>query len=326
MNELHALLASAYGIVANSIQRVPGGFSAKAAYRVDGADGIAFFLKVYDNSLPTTRMFVERINNYMPVLEALAASPALRGQVLTPVPSRQGAYKVETAGDVYVLFLYVQGETPGIQGMTRAQTIDLARILARLHEFEDTVLEEVSGLDEDISLPFCKQLTRFLDHTDMADKTLYAQVAPHTGLLRKAINEALHLRDTVRQGHTPLVLCHGDAHGNNVIQGERLVLADWEDLRRAPAEADLFIYAWHPYGRTLLEAYAEARRGFRMNCDLLRFYVLRRRLEDVWVDIQRLTEESPDEAEAITLLDWVRRGIEEIQVLYRTDTEQAVSI
>ena len=106
------------------------------------------------------------------------------------------------------------------------------------------------------------------------------------------------------------MLCHGDAHGNNVIQGERLVLADWEDLRWAPPEADLFMYAWHPYGRELLEAYTAARPGYRINYSLLHFYALRRRIEDIWVDIQRLTEEFPDEAEQAELLQWIRQGIE----------------
>jgi len=40
-----------------------------------------------------------------------------------------------------------------------------------------------------------------------------------------------------------------------LIQGVSLVLADWEDLRLAPVEADLLIYAWHMYGSVLLEVY-----------------------------------------------------------------------
>jgi thiamine kinase-like enzyme len=134
-------------------------------------------------------------------------------------------------------------------------------------------------------------------------------------MLRSATDEARRLRDTAGLRHSSLVLCHGDAHGNNVIQGERLVLADWEDLRMAPPEADLFIYAWHPYGAELLKAYSAARGGYPIDSKLLRFYVLRRRLEDVWVDIQRLTEEVLDARETEKQLDYVRRGIEEVRLL-----------
>jgi Ser/Thr protein kinase RdoA (MazF antagonist) len=317
MDELLTLLKSEFGIVPHSIFPVAGGFSAKAAYRVAGADGTEYFLKVYDKSLPTTRRVVERIDLYMPVLDRLAASANLRGRVLTPVPARCGAYKAETDSDVYVPFIYVRGETPGIQGMTRAQTRELAEILALLHDAGEAVPPVTSGLAEDISLSFCEQLARFLNKPDTKHRALFELISPHAGLLQAAICEIMRLRDTVRLGYAPLVLCHGDAHGNNVIQGERLVLADWEDLCIALAEADLFIYAWHPHGHILLEAYAAARRGYRINHEMLYFYILRRRIEDVWFNVQRLAEETPDEAETAKLLDWTRRGIEEVQSVYR---------
>jgi len=313
MNELISLLKSKYGIHASGISSAPGGFSTKAAFRVAGGDGIDYFLKVYDKTLPTTRFFVERIDAYMPVLAWLAASPALSGRVLTPVPLRSGGYKAETRDEVYVLFHYVRGQSPGIEGMTRAQTVDLAGILARLHE---AVPPEAPGLEEDISLAFCDRLLIFLDDVDTRQGALPGLIAPHAQMLRGAIGETLRLRDTIRFGYTPLALCHGDAHGNNVIQSERLVLADWEDLRLAPPEADLFIYAWHPYGETLLEAYVAARQGYRINRELLYFYVLRRRIEDVAVDVQRLTEEAPDEGERAELLKWIHRGIDDVRRAY----------
>lgn len=316
MDELSFLLKSEYGIVATSIFPATGGFSTKAAYRVVGADGVGYFVKVYDKSLPTTRFFVERIDMYMPVLDWLTTSPALRGRILTPVASLTRAYKAETDGDVYVVFLFVCGKAPGIQGMTRAQTVELAEILALLHDIGKTVPFETPGLAEDLSLPFCDQLVRYLGKPDAKQEALFDLVSPHADMLVAAIRETLRLRDTSRLGYSPLVLCHGDAHGNNVIQSERLVLADWEDLRWAPAEADLFIHAWHPHGDALLEAYASARHSYRMNHELLYFYTLRRRIEDVWFDMQRLIEESPSEAETAKLLDWTRRGIEEVRKLY----------
>lgn len=316
MDELIQLLKSEYGIDSNYISPAPGGFSTKAAYRVASADGAEYFVKVYDKSLPTTRFFVERIDMYMPVLDWLSSTPTLRGRILTPVQSCEGAYKVETDSDVYILFLFVCGEVPGVQGMTRAQTVELAKTLALLHDITETVQVEMSGLAEDISLPFCEQLAQYLSKAPPEHGALHDLISPHADLLLSAINETLLLRDTIRLGYTPLVLCHGDAHGNNVIQSDCLVLADWEDLRLAPAEADLFISAWHPHGDILLEAYAAARRGYRVNRELLSFYILRRRIEDVWVDIQRLTEESPDEVETAKLLDWIQRGIEEVRALY----------
>jgi thiamine kinase-like enzyme len=200
--------------------------------------------------------------------------------------------------------------------MTRAQTAELAEILALLHNISETVSFETHGLDEDISLDFCVKLTEFLNNLCAKNIVLFELISPHVKTLHFAIKQVLHLRDTIRLGYSPLVLCHGDAHGNNVIQSDRLVLADWEDLRRAPVEADLFIYSMHKHGDVLLEAYVAARNGYHINRELLYFYVLRRRIEDVWVDIQRLTEESPDETEIVKLKEYIRQSIKDVQMTY----------
>ena len=321
MDQASRLLKSEYGIISDSIFPVTGGFSTKAAYRVADLDGIHYFVKVYDKSLPTTRFFVERIDTYMPVLDWLSTSPALCGRILTPIPAQTGAYKVEANADVYVVFLYIWGEVPDIQRMTRAQTVELAEILAHLHDIDKAAIPfETPDLAEDISLPFCDQLMGYLSERDAKYDVLDPLVSPHGNMLRTAIRETLYLRDATRLEYSPLVLCHGDAHGNNVIQSKRLVLADWEGLRLAPAEADLFIHAWHPHGDTLLEAYAAARNKYRINHELLRFYTLRRRIEDIWVDIQRLSQESPDESETARLMGWIRQGVEEVQALFGRDS------
>ena len=316
MDEMLSLIKSEYGIVSNNITPTVGGFSAKA-YRVNDINGIDYFVKVYDKTLPTTHFHIERIDNYMPVLDWLAKSPTLHGRILTPIMAKNGTYKVETGSNLYVLFLFVHGNLPMIQGMTHTQTVELAETLALLHSTGENIPFETHGLDEDTSLFFCEQLAQFLDNLNAKNEILYEIINPHMNILYLAIKQTLHLRDSIRLGHSPLVLCHGDAHGNNVIQSERLVLADWEDLRFAPIEADLFIYAWHTHGDALLKAYAAARNGYKINHELLYFYLLRRRIEDIWVDIQRLTEESPDKAETAKLLEWIEEGIAGIKAIYR---------
>lgn len=316
MDRLSAILKEEYGIITNSIVPAAGGFSTKAAYRIAGTDGVDYFVKVYDKSLPTTRFFVERIDMYMPALDWLSKSLALRGRILTPVPSRDGTFKAEADIDVYVVFLYVRGDVPGIKDITKAQTVELAEILAELHEIGNNIPFETPGLTEDISVPFCEHLIRYINKKNTENTALYELINPYSDMLITAAEEILKLRDTIRIGYSPLVLCHGDAHGNNVIQSERLVLADWEDLRWAPVEADLFIHAWHPHGNELLGAYSAARHNYQINYELLHFYILRRRIEDVWVDIQRLTEEVPDKVETAKLLDWIRRGIEKVEAIY----------
>ncbi|MCL2548752.1 MAG: phosphotransferase, partial [Symbiobacteriaceae bacterium] len=228
---------------------------------------------------------------------------------LTPVRALDGSYKVEMESETYVVFRFVEGTVPGIEGMSQEQTIELAEILALLHESTVESTDKYPGLNEDISLPFCLRLQEYLQQPHPGATELSDVVLPHTQTLQQAIETALLLRDRHRTDCDKLVFCHGDAHGNNVIQSDRLVLVDWEDLRLAPVEADLFIYAWHPFGNVLLQAYSHAHKGYQVNSELLHFYVLRRRLEDLWVDIQRFTEESPSQEEKTTLLRWIEIGL-----------------
>lgn len=123
----------------------------------------------------------KRIDNYMPILDWLVKFPALHGRMLTPIPTKNGSYKAETDNDVYVLFLFVHGELPKVQGMTYSQTVELAEILAHLHNASEIVSFETHGLDEDISLDFCKRLTLFFDILSK-EMTLSLNLSP---LMRK---------------------------------------------------------------------------------------------------------------------------------------------
>jgi len=171
MDEIKSLLQSAYGITAHAIREVKGGCSARA-FKADAEEG-SYFVKAYDKSLPTVQPYIERIGTYMPVLDRLANQPGFAGHVPVPVLTLDGSYQCETDGHVYVLFEYIHGYTVGIDGVSEDRTVELAGILARLHE---------------------------------------------TGYV------------------------HGDAHGNNVMQSDRLVLVDWEDLREGSPEEETCLF------------------------------------------------------------------------------------
>ena len=316
MSDISSILISKYGITPSVILSVKGGWATKAAYRVTNIDGIDYFVKVYDRHLPTIRSITDRIEKYMPVLDWLATSTSLQGRILTPVRSIEKTYKINTEHDAYVIFLYVDGYVTGVDNTTEKQTIELAGILAQLHTISESIPFETHGLEEDLSLLFCDNLIEFLNNPETENKDLTALIGPHVSMLKAVAKEVLKIRDTKRIGYSPLVLCHGDAHGNNVIQSEKLVLADWDDLRWAPVEADLFISFLHKkHSNTFLEAYCKARNCYEINYKLLYFYKLRRHIEDIWVDIERIIKESPGETELSTLLIWISNGIKYIQEL-----------
>ena len=309
MDTIVHMLAQRYGLTARTVYEVPGGWSAKA-YRVDGERG-AYFLKEYERRRPSIQPWVRRIDDYMPVLGRLAEVPELREHVLHPLATREGTYKVETAEHVYVLFTYVEGETPGKKGLSEAQAGELAQILARLHRLGQWSAGRADGLLEEYALPCCAGLRNYMARTTM-EREFDRLLLGYKQLLLQAIAETLRLRDSVRLQATELVLCHGDAHPFNVIQSDRLVVVDWEDLRWAPAELDLILYALTPQWNAFWRAYQAARPDFRLNKDLMRFYLLRRRLDDIWSDALRLSREEPSAAETAQMLGWTRQAATEI--------------
>lgn len=307
------LLANCFGILPKDVHEVKGGWSAKA-YRVD-AGNFTYFLKVYDKTQPSVQPWIKRIDAYISVLGWLCKTKELRGFIAEPIPSLNGNYKVETADHVFLLFTFVKGDTPGERGMSPAQIAELAYILAQLHSFGESIPCDISGLHEDVSLSLCYKLEHFISEAQNHD-TLSQLICPNANMISSVIAETLRLRDTARLPAKSLVLCHTDAHHNNVIQGDRLVLVDWEDLRLAPAEADLFMYALNPEWPTFWQSYSAFRRDFQMDTALMRFYILKRRLEDIWYYMSRVLLDKPSEVEASRIYGRLRSIFSETQRLF----------
>ena len=75
---------------------------------------------------------------------------------------------------------------------------------------------------------------------------------------------------------------------------EEPVLVDWEGLKLAPAEADLFLLADKPWYPHFGEIYTALRPDYRPNAMAMEFYTLRRWLEDLYEWIQQLLFDRPD--------------------------------
>ena len=90
------------------------------------------------------------------------------------------------------------------------------------------------------------------------------------------------------------------------MQSDRLVLIDWEGMKLAPPEADLFAFIgnlfWHNCSDEFLKIYESIRKDFKLNSEVLEFYQIRRRIEDIEAFAQSLlydrtlTERERDES------------------------------
>ncbi len=308
---LFEVLVRRFGVAPAHVAQVQGGWSAKA-FRVDTGDK-RYFLKEYDRTQRSVLPWIDRIDSYIYVQGYLAKTPRLRGRMVAPVCAPQGEYKIQEGDRVYLLFDYEEGATVGFGKLNALQMRELAQILAELHEFGEEIPCDMSGLAEDISLWFCDELRAFLKSGHKGGPGV--AMRRHGQIWEAAVDETLRLKKTVRLSAPKLCLCHTDAHGNNVMKGERLVLADWEGLCVAPPEADLFMYARDPLRSVFFGAYCDARAGFVLDADMLRFYLLRRQVEDAWADVLRLVNDHPDEGETRELYRQLQACAENAEAL-----------
>ncbi len=286
---MEQMLHKEYGIQARSFQELPAGWSA-SAWKVHSDCG-DYFLKVYDKHKPSTKSWVARIDSYMPVVLWLHENTELRTKMTAPIFARDGAYKKEDAAFLYMVFPFIEGSTIGSETLRPEQTREIAKIISDLHFYGAEIPVPTNSLSETFDISFCMTLTERLKNIEDADH-LKEMLIPYTAMLSQAIETLQKTASLLQNSKMRYSLCHTDIHGWNLIQSEHLILIDWEGLKLAPVEADLFSftetffydYAWEDF----MAVYQTAHRDYQINMDVMRFYRLRRRLEDIYEFIESI--------------------------------------
>lgn len=283
MNEIHAILQSEYGITVNNIYPVIGGWSA-SAYKVEAAQG-TYFLKAYEKKKSGTSEQLEKLNLCMAVSSWLENNTRLQGRINAPLLTKQGYVRAETKDYAYLLFSYIDGVTPRTTPLSNYQQEELAKIVGELHCHSADIPFDLSSIQETYEIP-CSELMKIKHIPNNDSLCVYRQY----DMLMKAIVQANKLAEYVKAEKPNFVLCHTDIHGWNLMQSDRLILIDWESIKYAPAEADLFAFwgdwywgdsKWGSYWDTFLPVYQRLCKGYSVREELLRFYQIRRHIEDV---------------------------------------------
>ena len=272
MNRIKSVLKAQFGIECIDMSEIHDGLSAMN-FCVK-TRGQAFFLKIYDKKKPHSAQWIENISFYMPVLSWLNENTELRGRIASPLKTRGGGYRFDDDENVYLLFEYIEGTSVG-KSMSRPQILEAAEIIACLHSLGCEIPFGTGKVKEDYSIPFHFSL-------EQLPVDVKAILQPYSENLLSKIDELQTLSGRIRHRDNKLVLCHTDAHGYNLMQSNRLILVDWEGLKLAPAEADLFMFSKKDYWDIFIGRYKELCPGFVLDDDILLFYILRRKLEDIW--------------------------------------------
>jgi Ser/Thr protein kinase RdoA (MazF antagonist) len=284
MDKVKQILKSQFGVECTEIAEIHGGLSAMN-YKVK-ADVNTFFLKVYDKKKSGASLWTENINSYMPILMWLNENTDLQGKIVQPIKTKKNDYRFDDEENVFLLFDYIEGETVG-KNLTHIQVLEAADIMACLHSYGNEIPVNTEKIKEDFSVPFCFSLEHLIaENFTSLPVDVKAILQPCLEQLISKNNEVISLSEMLKVRNIEMVLCHTDAHGWNLMQGEHLFLVDWEGIKLAPAEADLTMFTKKEYWDTFIEHYYKLRPNFNLDKDLFMFYIIRRKIEDIWVFIE----------------------------------------
>ena len=273
-----SVLERCYGIGGAKCEPVPGGWSALAIRAV--APGGAYFLKVYDKRRAATARYAARLESYLGFVTRLAGATPLRAALPRPLRALSGRFGAEDANYIYALFEYIEGVSVGEAPLADAEARQLGRLLALLH-LQGTRLLPEDVPREDFSLPYADRLPGLVREALRASDAT-EESARFADMLARFMERTGERAAAFGGADLPFVACHTDMHGHNLMRTEKgLTLLDWEGLKAAPAEADLFMLPGWPRDARILGAYQECRPGFRTLCPLMWWYADRRILEDM---------------------------------------------
>jgi len=249
------------------------------AYRIETVNKY-YFLKVYDKARYSSQIWIQGIDHYMPTVVWLGEKTHLRGRIPHVILTVDGNYKYEDNEWVYILFNWIDGITQCDEPLTRPQLVSLAQIVAELHKFNEQIPTSSSVIRESYDIPFYESL---MSRVQSADKNIPKE---YLQTIIEKLYYLIELSRTLPAMSLPYTLCHNDIHGWNVItQGDGLVLLDWEGLRFAPREADLFMFKYERYwGQRwdeFYDVYSKIHPQLEISETAMRFFQLRRRLNDV---------------------------------------------
>ena len=296
------ILKSNYNIETKSITQIEGGWSA-LAYVVEDFDNIKYLLKVYEKSRASTTYLTSKIDAYMPIIEWLNVNTKLKGKIIHPLSTLSGSFKCADKENIYLLSTYIEGSNLLALNLTTSQVKDLASIVVELHSHGKDIPISTQLIKEDFDIEFTNKITSHLEQIDTLNAPLKELIQPSALHILHGIKLLTELSTVLKNSNLKSCLCHTDIHEGNILQTESgIVLIDWEGLKLAPAEADFFDIVRKDWQSIFFKKYKEIHPSYESNLDCLKFYQLRRILEDIWEFIEQLQyDEQSEEEQKVSL-------------------------
>lgn len=266
ISRLRNFIESSYGLCGCELSASERGWYGEA-WIVFSKDG-KYFAKVIADS-----GHIERYRRSFAVVEHMRSNGI--GFISEPVPAVNGRYCLDFEDGVIGLFRFVEG--------VHTEEYPLEDLMALLARTYSVPIEGVDVPREAFGVEMIAEAERSVRMLIAAQK--------NSALAKDAVDairgcEAVfrHCEERLRAAArvcrrdlSGFVLTSGDVGGNVIINGDRMTIVDWDDMRIAPPERDLWFYMQDMEQiRRIERALAECGFDWRMKPERLVYYCCQR--------------------------------------------------
>ncbi|MGQ3889080.1 aminoglycoside phosphotransferase family protein [Legionella sp. CNM-1927-20] len=304
--QLINLLTQGYAFKATQIDFIDTG--SFYSFIVQTENNKKFFLKVYprNQTLVPIHPNIELLNYTGIALYQFRYKFGL-DYVPRIIQTSTGTFCFTTPKLILMLFNYIAGSHPSyFPNQLLAEK--LASLLAKLHQIPTAEFPNFDQENFDIS--YALGLENWLNQKisikdNIHAPTLILRLNNFKNQLNEKLTQLKLWQAQFQQNDIPLAITHGDPHHYNVLQSQNEVwLVDWDSIKIAPIERDL----WHYQENNLLNFYSKFNTHVTIDLELCKFYRLQRFLEDSryyleQIFLEKNTTKSQDELDTTAFLN-----------------------
>jgi spectinomycin phosphotransferase len=241
-----ACLRDAFELHVVQIEFLPLGADRRTAvYRVVARDRMRYFLKLRSGAFDETSVTLPKFLNDQGI-----------GQILAPLPTKDGQLWAKMDEYALILCPFVQGDNAYSVDLTDRHWIELGSALKRIHtanvprEIAERIpLESFSSRGREVVMQFLEAGEDDFSE-DPVSVRLVAFLEDKRAEIVDLVARADRLARALAARPQELVVCHSDLHAGNILIAEtgEFYMVDWDDPIRAAKERDLMFVGGGQFG------------------------------------------------------------------------------
>ena len=248
------------------------------------------FIKIYP-STRLTKISIQDLDFSLKVCYDFYTKCSLKN-ISFPLLTKTGEFKIDFESNPLAIFNFIEGKNQDNVKLSNKELVKVSELLAYVHKNTNRI-ELEKAPKEKFNIGFKDDLINginLLEQIDRLDNKYKLKLAKLLIPMKKEIFRLLEktviLSKTFRLKETDFVICHTDPIPQNLIinKNHDVFLIDWDGVKLAPKEHDLWFYLWE--NPTLfLTSYKNIYGNFTLDKEALLFYFYYRILEDLtyWV-------------------------------------------